>query len=556
MNQRRILIGAFVGIIVFSFINLLGSGFWFEANQLILNLESRISFNKNYSNEESIILNYSNDAKALLLKNSDLQERKDTFYKLINKLDKLVPLSINLVLSKENKVGIFQNDISLLQKQISTPIQSIQNKDIELEWQDENNKQVLLDHSANPIEILDANEYDNGLIDDNKLRSKNIFLISPNLNLEKDDFNKLINYFEGRSIKFIGFSKIILFLCIMGYSILTAMMVYPARIAVFAIVSFCAFICSQISYSFFNHYLEISSLIIGLLITLLSTNIFDIDFQNILNVDFFKQELADEFKNFQNKDYSKKEKSPLTQTHIEEPLPIDENLLKEIRFDIKNKHYSELETKLEELAVEFEERCFEKIDLIQEKLYDLLSENEMSQRDNMRLGLIKHNFDQLLGEIDKNHFSMTPFRTEADQGFINVLEHYATKIYYQTKSKIQIQLESTIRRLDLKSQDKVNIYRILENIFSLIVQSNVDKIPSPLEIKTQIKQQNDDLYFSISCQGENLDAYKNSSKLQDCFTRLSAMKNAQLSIENKQGTNYIRFTIKNIFSDKENLIMN
>jgi hypothetical protein len=556
MNQRRILIGAFVGIIVFSFINLLGSGFWFEANQLILNLESRISFNKNYSNEESIILNYSNDAKALLLKNSDLQERKDTFYKLINKLDKLVPLSINLVLSKENKVGIFQNDISLLQKQISTPIQSIQNKDIELEWQDENNKQVLLDHSANPIEILDANEYDNGLIDDNKLRSKNIFLISPNLNLEKDDFNKLINYFEGRSIKFIGFSKIILFLCIMGYSILTAMMVYPARIAVFAIVSFCAFICSQISYSFFNHYLEISSLIIGLLITLLSTNIFDIDFQNILNVDFFKQELADEFKNFQNKDYSKKEKSPLTQTHIEEPLPIDENLLKEIRFDLKNKHYSELETKLEELAVEFEERCFEKIDLIQEKLYDLLSENEMSQRDNMRLGLIKHNFDQLLGEIDKNHFSMTPFRTEADQGFINVLEHYATKIYYQTKSKIQIQLESTIRRLDLKSQDKVNIYRILENIFSLIVQSNVDKIPSPLEIKTQIKQQNDDLYFSISCQGENLDAYKNSSKLQDCFTRLSAMKNAQLSIENKQGTNYIRFTIKNIFSDKENLIMN
>ncbi len=556
MNQRRILIGAFVGIIVFSFINLLGSGFWFEANQLILNLESRISFNKNYSNEESIILNYSNDAKALLLKNSDLQERKDTFYKLINKLDKLVPLSINLVLSKENKVGIFQNDISLLQKQISTPIQSIQNKDIELEWQDENNKQVLLDHSANPIEILDANEYDNGLIDDNKLRSKNIFLISPNLNLEKDDFNKLINYFEGRSIKFIGFSKIILFLCIMGYSILTAMMVYPARIAVFAIVSFCVFICSQISYSFFNHYLEISSLIIGLLITLLSTNIFDIDFQNILNVDFFKQELADEFKNFQNKDYSKKEKSPLTQTHIEEPLPIDENLLKEIRFDLKNKHYSELETKLEELAVEFEERCFEKIDLIQEKLYDLLSENEMSQRDNMRLGLIKHNFDQLLGEIDKNHFSMTPFRTEADQGFINVLEHYATKIYYQTKSKIQIQLESTIRRLDLKSQDKVNIYRILENIFSLIVQSNVDKIPSPLEIKTQIKQQNDDLYFSISCQGENLDAYKNSSKLQDCFTRLSAMKNAQLSIENKQGTNYIRFTIKNIFSDKENLIMN
>lgn len=546
MDRRRIIIGAFIGIIVFTFITSLGDKFWFQTNQLILNLESRISFNKKFSNKESIILDFNKESKNELLDETSNKERKEFFLKMISKLDKLTPLSINLVQSKENKIGIFQHDINNLQNQLNTPIQSIEYKDIELSWINENNKTVLLEHSINPIEIFDANEYQNGFIDEYKLRSKNIFLISPNLNLKKDNLNKLINYFEGRSLHFIGYSKVLLFLALMVYSILAAMMVYPARIAVFAIVSLIALISAQISYSFFNSYLEISTLILGLLVSLLTTNIFDINFQEIVKINFFKPEIADEFKNFQNKEYGKKQ----TQEPEAKPVTIDEDIIEDLRFDLKNKHYSELETKLEEIAVEFEEASFEKIDIIQDKLIDLLSDNQMSERDNLRLGLIKHNFDHLLGEIDRKHFNMTPLRSEAEQGFINVLEQLATKVYYRTKSKVIIQLESSINRLDIDSQEKINVYRILENIIEVIVQSNIDEINSKLEVKLQITEQTNDLLFNIFYQGADLNRFKSSTKMQDSYKRLSALKNGILHIENRQGVNYIKFTIKNIFSRK------
>jgi hypothetical protein len=561
MGQKRLFIGAFIGVIVFSIISVLGGNFWFGINQIVLNLESKISFNKKFSNKDSIILDYSKEFKENFFENTDSQERKELFYKLTNKLSKLTPLSINIVLSKENKISIFQNDIDKLQDEISTPIQSIQNKDIELSWLNENNKQVLLDHSINPIFVMDLGEYDNGLIDEYKLSSKNIFLISPNLNLTKDDFNKLINYFEGRSVKFISFSKPLLFLAIISFAIFTSLMVYPARIAVFAIISLVAFITAQINYSFFNNFLEISPLIIGLLMSLLATNIFDLDFQELFKINFFKQEIAEEFKNFQKKDYSKKnelKKEPSFETAINrdnpEPKAITEDMLEEIRFDLRNKHYVELETKLEEIAIEFEEQCFDKIDLIQNKLIELLSENEMSERDNLRLGLIKHNFDQLLTQIDRNHFDMTPFRTEAQQGFINVLEHLATKIYYQTKSKVQIQLESSITKLELRLQDKINIFRILENIFSLIVAININHLRTALEIKTKISHQNNSLLFSIYYQGEDLSKYKSSNELQESMKRIASIKGARLNIENNQGLNQIHLGIKNIFVNQDSFV--
>jgi hypothetical protein len=540
VGKKNLLIGAFVAILVFFLANVLGENFWFEANQLVLNLESKISFNKKFSNENSIVLEFTKEEKEELLKNKTTAERKALFFNIVDKLDLAHPLSINIVLSKENKLGIFQNDIDSLKNKINSPVQAIQNKDIELEWINENNKKVLLDHSNNPIKIDSLNDFDLGLMDEEKLRSKNVFILSPNLNLNTKELSRLLNYFEGRSVRFLGFPKVLLFLCIISFSMIATLLIYPSRIALFGLITAVAFIGSQISYSFFNHYIEISELIACLLITLLIVSIFDLDFQAVSNFDFFKQELAEEFKNFKIKDYRKKDSNQ--NSNNQTTIVVEQNLIEEMHIDLKNKYYTELETKLEEHAIDLEERCFDNINTIQEKLFDLLSESEMSQRDNMRLGVIKHNFDQLLNEIEKSLFNMVPFRFEEDQGFINVLEQYSTKIYQQSKNKILIQIESDVAKLVLNFQDKVHIFRIIESFIGSIIELNWSENDN-FKIALQIKQEVDNLTFKIAYQGKNIGNYKSNIKIQDCFKRLSLLVKATVDFEDKVNFKLIKLSI-------------
>ena len=382
------------------------------------------------------------------------------------------------------------------------------------------------------------NDFDLGLMDEEKLRSKNVFLLSPNLNLDTQEINQLLNYFEGRSVRFLAFPKVLLFLCIISFSLIATLLVYPSRIALFGLITTVAFISSQISYSFFNHYIEISELIACLLITLLIVSIFDLDFHAVSNFDFFKQELAEEFKNFKIKDYTKKDDNLNKQTTIN----TDQNLIEEMHSDLKNKYYTELETKLEEHAIDLEERCFENINTIQEKLFDLLSDSEMSQRDKLRLGVIKHNFDQLLNELEKTLFNMVPFRFEEEQGFINVLEQYSTKIYQQSKNRILIQIESDVAKLVLNFQDKVHVFRIIESLISSIIELNFVNNEN-LKIALQIKQELDNLTFKIAYQGKNLANYKSDIKIQDCFKRLSLLEKANVDFEDKVNFKLIKLSI-------------
>jgi hypothetical protein len=560
VSQKRILIGSFASILVFSFVLLLGNKFWAGANQIILDLQSKISLKKKYKNKKAIFLDFDKENKKVFLKEKSSIEKRDAFVKIFNELDAINPSSINIVLDKGNILNLNQKIIDSLRVKLDTPIQSIKTNEIELEWLNENNEKVLLDHHTSKVEKLSLADFQTGFLEEAKLRSKNIFVLSPKLKLSNKDLNLLLNYFENRSINFIPFSNFLLFLSIFSFAIVSSLMSYPPRIALFGSISVVAFISSQISYSFFNTHIEISTLILGLLFTLLAVSIFDVNFQEISSLNFLKQDVADELKNIRVKDYSIKKKPepmpyiksdemPIESHHVEK---VKEESLNEIKAQLKGKLYQDLETRLEEKALEIEEKCFDNVTNIQEKLIELLSESELSERDNLRLGVVKHNFDQLVNELDHCLFSMLPFHFEKEQGFIDILEHFVTKIYYQSRSKVQVELSSNVPRIEFDNEVKINTYRIIEAILDLVIEHNFNG-ENLLAIKVQIKEQLDGVNFFIGYQGMSIEKV-HSYKIHDIKQRLETMQDTELAFETKSNFAYIKFKIKNGSKKQKTLV--
>ena len=612
MAKRRILIAGLIGILVFALVNLLGDNFWSPINRALLNFESKVAFMKSYSNQDAIFMDFSEVSKDFILNANDENQRKELYFDLIDKVDQLYPNSITLVLSEENKVSIYPNDLLTLQALINTPIQSLTNTDVENQWFDENNKKVLLDPNQSEVKKLSLDDLQNEVLDEDSLRSKNVFVLSPNLNMNNKELNRLINYFENRSVRFFAFPKFLLLLAILGFAALISMMHVPGRFLTLGIVALASYMISQIIYGFFNVYVEFSTLVMSALVLCILMSLSDIDFSNLIDMnalssmnflESFVAKKEDKFETinsenqnpFADMDIPRQEAiiesspampvtteplSPLEaamqkpmseeqaldviasepinpapvpnsmRTPIAQASNLDQRLIEDIRFDLRNKHYGEFETKLEEMALDFEERCHESIYTIQEKLMDLLADNVLSERDNLRLGLIKHNFDHLLAEIDKNLFSQVPLRFEGEEGFINVLEIYAAKIYQQTKSKVQIQITSDVPSINLPMHEKLNIFRVIENIVTMVLRTNYEnnKVKPSIEIRLEIKQSANDLSFDIGYKGNSLEDMKQNPKIQDCFRRSSAIRNSDLSFESKLGFNYIKFNLKDRFT--------
>ena len=203
--------------------------------------------------------------------------------------------------------------------------------------------------------------------------------------------------------------------------------------------------------------------------------------------------------------------------------------------------------------MQFQEKTLRSVEAVQEKISELLESEEISDRDAIKVSLLRHGFDNLIEDIDAILFNLVPFKFEGEQGLINIIELYASKIFLLSKGKLQIGIETEFPVLKFEKNQKINIYRILQKLVDLIRETNTDKIGRGLNIGINISSDPNDkrmIKFRVSYEGKAIDQEDPSNlKLNEIYKRIQAMSSSSFTIKerslaqgSRQLTNYIELT--------------
>jgi hypothetical protein len=540
MDQRRALIGSLIGILVFTIITWVNSRTWESLEKQLLQGQSAISlFNKSrYS--EYVIFDFDKNSKLEFAEKTE-QEQKEFLLSLITLIGSQNAKQTYLVVDKFNLLDIQDQDLEISLDQTSMLAKI-------LDFSDVQPKLITADGEL----WLDQKQYENyqystkelveETIPSKLIPGSKVIVISPELNLETEDINLLINYLNKNWVTYCRLPKIILFIICTFSGVFLAAFIYWARILVFFSLVLFTIFCGQITYNTYNLHLETIPAIVSFIGILLLSNLFDLNLIAINRKEVFKSQTENNptINEFSQINLSK----PFLPLNPTPPMPIIEANYS------KSKLFLELENHFEDIALQFQEKTLRSVEAVQEKISELLDSAEMPDKDAIKVSLLRHGFDNLIEDIDAILFNLVPFKFEGEQGLINIIELYASKIFLLSKGKLQIGIETEFPALKFERNQKINIYRILQKLVDLIKDTNTDKIGRGLNIGINISTDANDkrmLKFRVSYEGKAIDQEDTSNlKLNEIYQRVSAMPNSNFTIKerslaqgSRQLTNYI-----------------
>lgn len=538
MNQRRILIGAMIGILSFTILTWISTSTWAALEDQLLQGRSALRFFSPFKNSNYTVFEFDADNKLNFQEKTSL-EQKEILLNLVTELSAKGASTIDLVINKENPFSIEDIDLEMAGGDFGINLQTISINDISTRKKNDKGDTLLLDRGSNDIQFHSVTELISDVLERNAYEGKNVLLISPRADIEQERINLLVNYLEDNWISFVRIPAIMMFPLLIVAGVLLAAFIYWARIVAFFTITASVIIFGQLVFTIFNIDIETIPLLIALTGILLLSNLFDLNLAAINSKNIFKSQEEPETSTVSLS-------TPFIKVGKEGDLS-SHNLT-----EMRSKFFMDQESNLEEIALEFQEKTVKSINAVTEKLEELLESNNMSDRDKIKLSLVKHNFDHMIEEVDAILFNLVPFRFEGEKGLINLLELYANKLFLLSRGKLQLSIQTEFPVIKLEHQQRINAYRILHRLVQLITEANQDEIKSGLNIGISILADKDArMKFKISYEGMPIDANNGGFKLKEVHRRVDSLDGELdlgqdgLSTFASKLTNHIEFKMSN-----------
>ncbi len=529
MSQRRVLIGSMIGILMFTILSWVSPRTWDFLEAEFLKGRSSFRIVDPFGKLNFINISFDNETS------------KSELLNLVSELAAREAESISVYTSKNNPMRLDNLDLETSIGDYDSKTQVINFSDIET-----SNGNRWLDRSEHNIASFSHEDIIENQIPEDLISGKNILISSPNIDSNKNRLDLVLNYLDDRWVKHIELASILNFFLVVFCSILLAALVSSARIIAYFAISLFTIVFAQLAFSVGNINFATLEFLVPLTGVLILSNLFDLNTEAIKRKEIFKQE---DDENTESKIFAQeyKEKSPQdTENSKADLIPVK---------DLKTKFFQEQEENFEDIALQFQEKTVRSVDNINEKMSELFESNQLSERDHIKLSLLKHNFDAMIEEFDAILFNLVPFRFEAESGLISILELYASKIFQLSKGKMQISIDtefSVLRFSDLSQ--KVNTYRVIYRLVDLIKEMNSDKIAQNLNIAINIFSDPIDekrMRIRLSYEGKAINPESNNFKIKEIKQRINIIPEANLDFGEQELkdiaphlTNHIEFHLK------------
>ncbi len=518
MNQRRILIGSMIGILTFTLLSWVSPKTWNVLEGQLLQGRSHLRFYNPFAKVKYLVLEFDNPTSSEF--GSDTLSQKELLMNVVSELAARNAKSITIAINKFNPLQIDNLDLEAAIGSFDSHARTLKVNDIETELKS-GNSILWLDRKQHNLKRYAIEDLLNDVIPSESIEKQNIIIISPQLELNDEDLNLLVNHLSDRWVTYLPMPTVFKFLLFVGAGIFLAALVYWARIVSFFAVCLVCMLIGQLTLTFFNVHIETVSFMISVICILLITNLFDLNLMAAISRRNFFQSKQDD----KSPDLNSPEvimTTPFIQVGSA-AANVDPQTVKELRA----KFFHEQESNFEDIALEFQEKTIRSVNAVTEKLEELNESEQLTERDRTKLSLLKHNFDHLIEEIDSILFNLVPFRFETDKGLIGLVELYASKLFLLSKGKLQISIETEFPSLKLELDQKINCYRIIQRLIELIKSANEGKSTGVISINIHSTKEGK-LRCRVSYEGKAVDANTNNFKINEIYKRIAGLNDGQI----------------------------
>ncbi len=560
--QQRLLISGSIGAIMFILTALMPSSLWLGMEKPILASRNFLNVLKIFSpNKSVLVLNI--DQRSTRIMNQNLNSSmnfdavflKDFLQGIIHNLDAENVSSITIAIN-----NISGNLISALNLQagltgLYAPIDIVTQDFTVEDLKKKDGKTYILDKSGTSYRNTSLADFLSGKITPSDLQGKAIVIRSELDSKAIKNINSVINYSAGNWLPYYKFHPAFGFLLLACAGVLFASTVLRARALVLGLAITSVLIIGQLMYCF-GAYLETAAVIVALIAVFALSLLLDTELQmpampnislpNNLGTSLDKALAA--VKNLQEKCSelisslsSKVQESQGFEQRIKLPqLPPMPNIplpqmpkfeLPKARpnispaldmQDMRNKVYKELEYSLDLLAKDFQERTVAPLSSIQSQLDDVMNSVQLDVTNQTKLELLRYDFEKIISELDTLLFTMVPFQFEAGRGIIDPLEIYARKITEIYRGKPRIYLSPNAAYVELSSEEKANLFRVVQRIVESIIEEN-GKHSGLTHINIDVMHRGDQLTIKMTYDGLPLSDAKPNAKLREIARRAEAI---------------------------------
>ena len=150
--------------------------------------------------------------------------------------------------------------------------------------------------------------------------------------------------------------------------------------------------------------------------------------------------------------------------------------------------------------------------------------------------MARTDFNNSLDKLDTWLFNLAPLNYENERGFIDSLNLLVEKSNAISQDKTKIKLETKIQSVKMNYENRINIFRSLNELIFLIDEVNHDIEERPLKILMLIELSEEDysLKISLNYPYRMIEADYHSYKLKEVKNRLEIISANLEFIENEK----------------------
>ncbi len=498
--KKQILIGSLIGLLAFTLSSWVGNNTWNTLEMQLLEARSAIGLFNQFTKPVYKVISFDTDTKVKF-NEKNIQEQKLFILDLINRLSKSNIEALYFYNSRNSLINLSYSDVKNTLSRFDIKGSLVNPKDVDRIIED-SGRTLLLSQKDNKLAYLPVADLLQDTIPKEVLRNSNIIVVAPDVNINTNTINSLINFIENRWINFKPISSFALFLLAVVSGISFSLLAPWARIIALTSASLLVLVFGQIVFAVTSIDMASVQLLSIFLTSFLITYLFDLQGQSQL------------LKGLQ-----------LNTSNTEDPR----DQIKTLR----TKFFHEQEVNFEDIAIELQQKTVQSINSIQEKLDALSESTELNNKDSARFTLIKLDLEQMMADLDGILFNLVPFRFEGEGGLLNLLELNANKIFMLSRGKVQILTESSLPSVQLDLNQKINTYRALQKIIELVLDENKQAQTSGFTINIKVSSEANAIKFRISYEGKAINQEirgPNSHKLAEIYKRVNGIEQGELDL--------------------------
>jgi len=574
--KRKLVIGGIVGVLIFTIVSSIGASTWQSLEKPLVYTRDFLNIFKPFQslNKELLVLNLDKKSDKI----NDLSD-KDFLLSLIKDLKqydiKSILIAINGIddrtaseIEIESNLGSngFKKNVKVSKLQDLHNIKKSQGKN------------YFIINTKLPYRKYSAADFVTRKIKESKFTNKKIIITSDydSKAFRNKKLNPILKNAAGRWTEYASTHPAVLFILCALFGVGSVIVVFWARMLLVAAALALSFIITQLAYSLWGVYIETSTLIFSFVSIGLLAGIADFKAENFgSQVETLFEKLSDFTKSRQKQEsfehFPQTEKPQQAESipvsYLQQQEPQNETLASvktnsATSFDLKQnfepksntqssvpstqqvmnsaskilektadskelraKFYCEQESTLESIALDFQESTVTKLTDLHSKISELLTAPDVNERTKTHLKIIQYDFNKTIDEFDTLLFNLVPFKFESGQGLLDSLQILAQKQSHLNKGIPRIEINSRIPMLKFDLDYKVNVYRIIQKLIDIIIESNrgeatFSNISIDIDYQDPINRV---VFFKLNYDGKPVDGSTTDYRLMEIYKRASSI---------------------------------